>query len=87
MRWSRFPPRTREVQFDEKWSFVGKKEGHCEPDDPLDVLKGDPTGTFLLSVGALRSIGKRNVSIRCLKNLSFHCQERFLQSFTTRPTL
>jgi hypothetical protein len=36
-----FPPLTREAQFDEKWSFVGKKEAHCEPGDPLDALKGD----------------------------------------------
>jgi len=29
------------VQFDEKWAFVGKKEKHCDPDDPDDVLQGD----------------------------------------------
>ena len=29
-----FPPRTREVQFDEKWSFVFKKQEHCDPDRP-----------------------------------------------------
>ena len=39
--WSGFPPRTREVQFDEKWSFVFKKQGHCDPDDPADDRKGD----------------------------------------------
>ena len=32
-----FPPNTREVQFDEKWSFVGKKEKHCDPADPGDA--------------------------------------------------
>jgi IS1 family transposase len=36
-----FPPETREVQFDEKWAFVGKKEKHCDPDDPLDAQQGD----------------------------------------------
>src|SRR5262249_21518781 len=36
-----FPPRTREVQFDEKWSFVGKKEKHCDPDNPDDAEQGD----------------------------------------------
>jgi hypothetical protein len=36
-----FPPRTREVQFDEKWNFVGKKEKNCDPDDPRDDDKGD----------------------------------------------
>ena len=29
-----FPPRTREVQFDEKWSFVAKKQKNCDPDRP-----------------------------------------------------
>jgi IS1 family transposase len=39
--WSRFPPRTREVQFDEKWAFVAKKQANCDPDDPADARKGD----------------------------------------------
>lgn len=29
------------MQFDEKWGFVGKKEAHCDPDDPADVKQGD----------------------------------------------
>jgi hypothetical protein len=29
------------VQFDEKWSFVGKKEKHCDPTDPADAKQGD----------------------------------------------
>jgi hypothetical protein len=36
-----FPPQTREVQFDEKWSFVYQKEQSCDPLDPLDRLRGD----------------------------------------------
>jgi hypothetical protein len=36
-----FPPRTREVQLDEKWSFVGKKEKNCDPANPADDHKGD----------------------------------------------
>ncbi len=36
-----FPPRTREVQFDEKWSFVTKKEKHCDPEKPGDRQQGD----------------------------------------------
>jgi IS1 family transposase len=40
-RWSRFPPRTRQVQFDEKWAFVAKKQAHCDRDDPADDHKGD----------------------------------------------
>jgi hypothetical protein len=36
-----FPPRTREVQFDEMWSFVNKKQKNCDPADPDDDHKGD----------------------------------------------
>jgi IS1 family transposase len=36
-----FPPRTREVQFDEKWSFVNKKQKNCDPANPADDHKGD----------------------------------------------
>src|SRR5512135_141744 len=36
-----FPPQTREVQFDEKWSFVAKKQKNCDPTDPADDQKGD----------------------------------------------
>ena len=34
-------PPTTEVQFDEKWSFVAKKEEHCDRSDPADDHKGD----------------------------------------------
>jgi IS1 family transposase len=36
-----FPPRTDEVQFDEKWSFVFKKEKHCDREDADDDFHGD----------------------------------------------
>ena len=36
-----FPPQTREVQFDEKWGFVGKKEKNCHPVYPDDGTRGD----------------------------------------------
>lgn len=39
--WSRFPPLTREVQLDEKWAFVGKKEKHCDAANPGDRGLGD----------------------------------------------
>src|SRR3954453_13051264 len=39
--WSLFPPPTREVQFDEKWSFVTKKEKRVQPDDPQAPEQGD----------------------------------------------
>src|SRR6185437_4123616 len=37
----RFPPRTREVQLDEKWSYVSKEQEHCDPTDPADDQRGD----------------------------------------------
>src|SRR5262249_10003626 len=36
-----FPPQTEEVQFDEKWSFVSKKQEHCDPNNPADAQRGD----------------------------------------------
>ena len=36
-----FPPRTREVQLDEKWSYVAKKQKNCDPLDPADDHHGD----------------------------------------------
>jgi IS1 family transposase len=39
--WWPFPPSTREVQFDEKWSFVHKKQKNCDPSDPADDHHGD----------------------------------------------
>ena len=36
-----FSPQTREVQFDEKGACVGKKQQHCDPDDPADTEQGD----------------------------------------------
>lgn len=41
MNWSLFPPATCEGQFDEKWSFVGKKEKNRDPDDSADDRMGD----------------------------------------------
>jgi IS1 family transposase/transposase-like protein len=34
-------PETRELQMDEKWSFVAKKEASCDEDDPEDRFRGD----------------------------------------------
>src|SRR3954452_14992261 len=38
---SLFPPRTTEVQFDEGWSFVAKREKNCDRRDPADDHEGD----------------------------------------------
>jgi IS1 family transposase/transposase-like protein len=34
-------PETRELQMDEMWSFVAKKERNCDEDDPEDRFRGD----------------------------------------------
>jgi IS1 family transposase len=34
-------PQTREIQMDEKWSFVAKKQKNCDEDDPEDRFRGD----------------------------------------------
>jgi IS1 family transposase len=39
--WRHFPPRTSEVQLDEKWSYVYKKQEHCDPRNPADDQRGD----------------------------------------------
>lgn len=41
MSWWLFPPNTTEVQFDEKWAFVGKKEKNCDPEKSEDIRQGD----------------------------------------------
>ncbi|MEO5345755.1 MAG: hypothetical protein H7834_05175 [Magnetococcus sp. YQC-9] len=53
--WLLFPPLTREVQFDEKWSFVFQKEGHCDSEeeergDNWDHVAMDPENRLLLHV-------------------------------------
>lgn len=61
--WWAFPPSTTKVQLDEKWSFVGKKEKHCDPQDEADWFQGDqwdhvaldPDSRLVLSV----VVGKR----------------------------
>jgi len=53
-----FPPRTREVQFDEKWAFVAKAQKNCDPTDPADGHRGaywdhvayDPEHRLVLAV-------------------------------------
>jgi IS1 family transposase len=39
--WWLFPPETRELQFDEEWAFVAKKQRNRDPDDPDDANCGD----------------------------------------------
>jgi len=55
MSWLPFPPETKEVQFDEKWGFVHKKEANCEPHeeergDNWDHTALDAEHRLLLSV-------------------------------------
>jgi hypothetical protein len=63
MNWSRFPPRTREVQMDEKWAFVAKKQANCEEADTRhgdcwDHVALDAEHRLVLSVVP----GKRSVA-------------------------
>ncbi len=39
--WSNFPPETKEIQFDEKWDFVRKKEKNCDENNPANARCGD----------------------------------------------
>jgi IS1 family transposase len=52
--WLLFPPNTREVQLDEKWSFVGKKEKNCSGEpacgDNWDHVAFDPEHRLVLKV-------------------------------------
>src|SRR4051794_20058598 len=55
-----FPPRTREVQVDEKWGFVAKKGASCDPLEPLDRLRGDDWDHTAAAGGLLRChVGRR----------------------------
>jgi IS1 family transposase len=58
--WWLFPPATSEVQFDEKWAFVGRKEKNCDPGDPhrgdcWDHVALDPETRLVVSL----VVGKR----------------------------
>lgn len=58
-----FPPGTRQLQLDEKWSFVGKKQKRCDPEaepdwfcgDQWDHVAFDPESRLVLEV----LVGKR----------------------------
>lgn len=39
--WWLFPPSTRQVQCDEKWAFVAKKQKHCQDKKDADAQRGD----------------------------------------------
>ncbi len=41
MSWSLFPPQTKEVQLDEKWCFVGKKEKTIKGSGDQSTTEGD----------------------------------------------
>jgi hypothetical protein len=66
-----FPPQTTKVQLDEKWSFVAKKEKHCDPDDEADWFKGDqwdhvaldPDHRLVLEVVVGKRLGDNAVSL------------------------
>lgn len=53
-----------EVQFDEKWAFVEKKQKHCDPSAPEDDDKGDQWDHTAIDVGSRfivsLAVGKRD---------------------------
>ncbi len=57
-----------EVQFDEKWSFVGKKQKNCDPLDPDDEDKGDQWDHTALDVDS-RMVVSLVVGKRSRENL------------------
>ena len=61
-----FPPQTLEAQFDEKWSFVGKKEKHCDHTDPADDRCGDCWDYVALDPEHLLAIGPGRLAGRQL---------------------
>jgi len=68
-----FPPATSEVRFDEKWSFVGRKERNCEPDDPRrgdcwDHTAVDPESRLVVSL----VVGKRTAEAVTAVVRDFH---------------
>ena len=84
--WSLFPPETREVQFDEKWAFVGKKEAKCEPDeknqgDNWDHVAFDPVHRLVVSFVP----GKRTkANVECLlEDFGRRTEGRLMDLITT----
>jgi len=68
-----FPPTTQEVQFDEKWAFVGRKEKHCQPGDLRrgdcwDHTAIDPESRLVVSV----VVGKRTAETVAAVVQDFH---------------
>src|SRR5262245_25269818 len=64
--WWLFPPTTQEVHLDETWSFVAKKQKHCQPDetqcgDCWDHVALDAASRLVLRV----VVGKRTEANAC----------------------
>jgi IS1 family transposase len=81
-----FPPATQEAQLDEKWSFVAKKQKHCQPmdvhcGDCWDHVALDPEHRLVLSV----VVGKRTEANarQLVHELYERTDGRFLNLITT----
>jgi IS1 family transposase len=84
-----FPPATQEVQLDEKWSFVAKKQKRCDPAEPADERCGDcwdhvaldPEHRLVLSV----VVGKRTEANarQVVHEVSERTDGRFLNLITS----
>ena len=66
--WWLFPPKTREIQFDEKWSLIANKQDHCDPNDSnlgdyWDHLAYDPENRLVLCVESGARVGESVESV------------------------
>src|SRR4051794_1062624 len=81
-----FPPATQEAQLDEKWSFVAKKQKHCQATDTRcgdcwDHVALDPEHRLVLSV----VVGKRTEAnaLQLVHELYERTDGRFLNLITS----
>jgi hypothetical protein len=71
----RFPPNTQEVQLDEKWSFVYKKQANCQEGDGThgdqwDHVAYDPENKLVLSVvPGKRTLGNTSKLVAQMKRI------------------
>src|SRR5262245_13486780 len=88
--WRAFPPSTTKLQVDEKWSFVGKNEKHCEParnqaeqccGDQWDHVAFDPDSRLVLGVLVGRRITEN--AVRLLRDIKVRLGGRCPEQITT----
>jgi IS1 family transposase len=89
MSWWAFPPSTREVQCDEKWAFVERKQKHCRDDEPADHQRGDnwdhvafdPEARLVLSVVPGKRTAENTATL--VRDFKARTGDRWLDLITT----